>query len=122
MVHKRGINSKHLSPLALKGQKLCYSPGVLTLLPLQGDNLAHMNHPGRCPGLGASALSGRVGTNQRGGKPTWEQTNMGANQHGEQTNMGANQHGEQPNMGNKPTWGTTQHGYYPNAMVLKNIK
>lgn len=30
------------------------------LLPLQGDRLASINNPGRCPGLGASALSGRT--------------------------------------------------------------
>ena len=34
---------------------------VLKLLPLQGDRLAGIKNPGRCPGLGASALSGRVG-------------------------------------------------------------
>ena len=31
------------------------------LLPLQGDRLASINNPGWCPGLGASALSGRIG-------------------------------------------------------------
>ena len=30
------------------------------LLPLQGDILTSF-YPGRCPGLGASALSGRIG-------------------------------------------------------------
>ena len=30
------------------------------LLPLQGDRLASINNPGWCPGLGASALSGRT--------------------------------------------------------------
>ncbi len=30
-------------------------------MPLQGDRLAFYKYPGRCPGLGASALSGRVG-------------------------------------------------------------
>ena len=30
------------------------------LLPLQGDRLASFNNPGRCPGLGASALSVRT--------------------------------------------------------------
>ena len=33
---------------------------VLKLLPLQGDRLAGIKNPGRCPGLEASALSGRV--------------------------------------------------------------
>ena len=34
---------------------------VLKLLPLQGDEFGDHENPGRCPGLGASALSGRVG-------------------------------------------------------------
>ena len=38
-----------------------YSPKKIKLLPLQGDRLASINNPGWCPGLGASALSGRVG-------------------------------------------------------------
>ncbi len=71
------------------------------LLPLQGDNLAHMNHPGRCPGLGASALSGRVG-----------QTNMGP------TNMGPTNMG-QTNMG-PTTLGQNDMGITSNAMVLIN--
>ena len=33
---------------------------VLKLLPLQGDRFTSIKNPGRCPGLGASALSGRV--------------------------------------------------------------
>ena len=33
---------------------------TLKLLPLQGVLLIATIHPGRCPGLGASALSGRV--------------------------------------------------------------
>ena len=37
-----------------------YCLGVLKLLPLQGDNLASITTPGRCPGLRASALSGRA--------------------------------------------------------------
>ena len=45
---------------ALKGQKLCILPGILKLLPLQGDKFVSIITPGRCPGLGASALSGRV--------------------------------------------------------------
>ena len=35
-------------------------PIVLKLLPLQGALFATHKNPGRCPGLGASALSGRV--------------------------------------------------------------
>ena len=31
------------------------------LLPLQGDRFANIKNPGRCPGLRASALSGRAG-------------------------------------------------------------
>ena len=37
-----------------------YSPKKIKLLPLQGDRLASINNPGWCPGLGASALSGRT--------------------------------------------------------------
>ena len=48
----------------LKGQKLKKLPGVLKLLPLQGALLIAL-YPGRCPGLGASALSGRVVQNLR---------------------------------------------------------
>ena len=33
----------------------------LKLLPLQGDFVNYVFNPGCCPGLGASALSGRVG-------------------------------------------------------------
>ena len=42
--------------VALKGQKLSISK----LLPFQGDFAFYKHYPGRCPGLGASALSGRV--------------------------------------------------------------
>ena len=45
---------------ALKGQKLCKLSGVLKLLPLQGALFATHKNPGRCPGLGASAPSGRA--------------------------------------------------------------
>ncbi len=43
--------------VALKGQKLSISK----LLPFQGDFVVFILNPGRCPGLGASALSGRMG-------------------------------------------------------------
>jgi hypothetical protein len=43
--------------VALKGQKLSISK----LLPFQGDFFVFVQNPGRCPGLGASALSGRIG-------------------------------------------------------------
>ena len=56
---------------ALKGQKLCKLSGflkllpiVLKLLPLQGALFATHKNPGRCPGLGASALSGRVASSK----------------------------------------------------------
>ena len=45
---------------ALKGQKLCKLSGVLKLLPIQGARFAPHKNPGRCPGLRASAPSGRV--------------------------------------------------------------
>ena len=45
---------------ALKGQKLCKLSGVLNLLPLQGALFTTHKNPGRCPGLGASAPSGRA--------------------------------------------------------------
>ena len=44
----------------LKGQKLCKLSGFLKLLPLQGARFATHKNPGRCPGLRASALSGRA--------------------------------------------------------------
>ena len=44
----------------LKGQKLCKLSGFLKLLPLQGALFATHKNPGRCPGLRASALSGRA--------------------------------------------------------------
>ena len=37
-----------------------FLPVVLKLLPLQGARFATHKNPGRCPGLGASALSGRA--------------------------------------------------------------
>ena len=52
---------------SLKGQKLCKLSGflkllpiVLKLLPLQGALFATHKNPGRCPGLRASAPSGRA--------------------------------------------------------------
>ena len=64
---------------ALKGQKLLAQGNTLgleceilkspckgksfkymKLLPLQGDLVVNIYDPGRCPGLGASALSGRA--------------------------------------------------------------
>mgnify|MGYP003093148811 CR=1 FL=1 len=43
-----------------KGKKLYILSGVLKLLPLQGDRFASVITQGDAPGLGASALSGRV--------------------------------------------------------------
>ena len=40
-----------------KGKSFDY----MKLLPLQGDVVKIITYPGRCPGLGASALSGRAG-------------------------------------------------------------
>ena len=34
---------------------------VVKLLSLQGELFVYTFNPGRCPGLGASALSGRIG-------------------------------------------------------------
>ena len=39
-----------------KGKSFKY----VKLLPLQGDLVVNIYDPGRCPGLGASALSGRA--------------------------------------------------------------
>ena len=39
-----------------KGKSFKY----MKLLPLQGDLVVNIYDPGRCPGLGASALSGRA--------------------------------------------------------------
>ena len=44
----------------VRAKALQIAPGVLKLLPLQGDKFANMITPGRCPGLRASALSGRA--------------------------------------------------------------
>ena len=59
-----GINDIHLTPC--KGKSFTYRRGfsffircILKLLPLQGALLIAL-YPGRCPGLGASALSGRA--------------------------------------------------------------
>ena len=46
-----------LSTLYIRGVFFCLGG---KLLPLQGDRLASINNPGWCPGLGASALSGRT--------------------------------------------------------------
>ena len=59
-----GINDIQLTPC--KGKSFTYRRGfsifirsILKLLPLQGASLNAL-YPGRCPGLGASALSGRA--------------------------------------------------------------
>ena len=46
----------------LKAQKLLAQGSVLGMMAI---SKAPCNYPGRCPGLGASALSGRVGQNLR---------------------------------------------------------
>ena len=48
---------------ALKGQKLYILSGVFKAFALTGRQVCVRNYPGRCPGLGASALSGRMGQN-----------------------------------------------------------
>ena len=50
---------------ALKGQKLYVLSGVFKAFALTGRQVCVRNYPGRCPGLGASALSGRMGQNLR---------------------------------------------------------
>ena len=45
---------------ALKGQKPYVLPGVFKAFALTGRQVCVRNYPGRCPGLEASALSGRV--------------------------------------------------------------
>ncbi|MQN90386.1 hypothetical protein F7D59_11165 [Prevotella copri] len=47
---------------ALKGQKLLAQGIALGIIAI---SKSPCNYPGRCPGLGASALSGRVGQNLR---------------------------------------------------------
>ena len=42
---------------ALKGQKLYVLSGVFKAFALTGRQVCVRNYPGRCPGLGASALS-----------------------------------------------------------------
>ena len=49
-----------------KGKSFVNCLILLKLLPLQGDKLAPMITQGDCPGLGASALSGRVGQKHAG--------------------------------------------------------
>ncbi|MFW5530273.1 MAG: hypothetical protein ACOCPC_01135, partial [Segatella copri] len=42
-------------------QALLFKVGsILKLLPFQGDRVVCCFNPGRCPGLGASAPSGRI--------------------------------------------------------------
>ena len=48
---------------ALKGQKLYVLSGIFKAFALTGRQVCVRNYPGRCPGLGASALSGRMGQN-----------------------------------------------------------
>ena len=60
---------------ALKGQKLCKLSGFLKLLPLQGARFATHKNPGRCPGLRASAPSGRAA--YMSFLPLWRATYIG---------------------------------------------
>ena len=54
-----------ISKTPCKGQKLYVLSGVFKAFALTGRQVCVRNYPGRCPGLGASALSGRVGQNLR---------------------------------------------------------
>ena len=78
----KGQKEQVFAPLALKGQKLLAQGSALgfrtdtkkrpvrakalktfrKLLPLQGVRFASIKNPGRCPGLGAAALTGRMVT------------------------------------------------------------
>ena len=61
MWFKNGLKAQKLQKQhALKGQKLYVLPGVFKAFALTGRQYCAHNTPGRCPGLGASALSGRV--------------------------------------------------------------
>ena len=44
-----------------KGKSFMFLSGVFKAFALTGRQVCVRNYPGRCPGLGASALSGRVG-------------------------------------------------------------
>ena len=56
--HRPGYNSNQL--VALKGQKLCKLTWYMEAFALTGRQTCVHDYPRRCPGLGASALSGRV--------------------------------------------------------------
>ena len=56
--HRPGDNGNQQG--ALKGQKLCIFAQYFKAFALTGRQVCVRNYPGRCPGLGASALSGRV--------------------------------------------------------------
>ena len=59
MWFKNGLKAQKLQKQhALKGQKLLAQGIALGMMAI---SKAPCNNPGRCPGLGASALSGRVG-------------------------------------------------------------
>ena len=80
MWFKYGLKAQKLQKQhALKGQKLLAQGNALGIMAiskapckgksfifkafaLTGRQVCVRNYPGRCPGLGASALSGRVGT------------------------------------------------------------
>ena len=49
----QGINAETLT-------KLCILPRYFKAFALTGREVCVRDYPGRCPGLGASALSGRV--------------------------------------------------------------
>ena len=53
-----------ISKAPCKGKSFMYS-WSFKAFALTGRQVCARNNPGRCPGLGASALSGRVGQNLR---------------------------------------------------------
>jgi len=57
--HRPGYNSK--SARRPVRAKALYIARYLKAFALTGRQVCAHKHPGRCPGLGASALSGRVG-------------------------------------------------------------
>ena len=54
-----------ISKTPCKGKSFMFCLGVLKLLPFQGDRFASVITQGDALGLGASALSGRMGQNLR---------------------------------------------------------
>ena len=101
---------------SLKGQKLCKLSGflkllpiVLKLLPLQGARFATHKNPGRCPGLRASALSGRAA--YIGFLPLWRATYIGFLPSGRATYIGFLPSGRAAYIGFLPSGHATYIGF-----------